>query len=92
MVCVCRKGAVANNILCSSRVHWVHHGCSGIKGKKLKEDPRTVRQIGARPCSEFVVDNDIREAVDSFCYLECMQEEDVKISHHTCKMCLGKNP
>ena len=73
---VCRKGAGANSIWCSSCAHWVHHGCSGIKGK-LKEDPTfkcnrclgTARQIDARPCSEFVVGNDTLEAVDSFCYL-----------------------
>ena len=73
---VCRKGVGTNSILCSSCAHWVHHGCSGVKGK-LKEDPSfkcnrclgTARQIDARPCTEFEVGNDMLEAVDSFCYL-----------------------
>ena len=73
---VCRKGTGANSIWCSSCSHWVHHGCSGVKGK-LTEDPNfqcnrcrgSARPIDARPSSEFVVGSDSLEVVDTFCYL-----------------------
>ena len=73
---VCRKGTGANSICCSGCSHWVHHGCSNVKGR-LVEDPNfkcrrclgNARPIGARPAVELKVGDDVLDIVNDFCYL-----------------------
>ena len=73
---VCRKGTGANSILCSTCSHWVHHGCSDVKGR-LVEDPvfkcrrclGKARPIDARSAVKFKVNDHELDIVNEFCYL-----------------------
>ena len=73
---VCRKCAGANSILCSACSHWVHHGCSDVKGR-LVEDPNfkcrrclgKARPIDARSAVKFKSGDHDLDIVNEFCYL-----------------------
>ena len=61
---VCRKGVMANSILCTGCDHWVHKKCSGIRGR-LTADPDYVcprcrgsaRPIDGRPVTVVTVED-----------------------------------
>ena len=70
---VCQKGVGRNSILCNTCRKWVHHKCSGIKGKLKniafkftacvgRQDTKSVKKLLLGPDSSL-------EIVDRFCYL-----------------------
>ena len=73
---VCRKGVMANSILCTGCDHWVHKKCSGIRGR-LTDDPNYIcprcrgsaRPIDGRPVTEVTVEGCQMKVVSEFIYL-----------------------
>ena len=73
---VCRKGVMANSILCTGCNHWVHKKCTGIRGR-LTADPSyicprcsgTARPIDGRPVTEVTVEGSQMKVAGEFCYL-----------------------
>ena len=71
---VCSKGTGSNSIFCTRCKKWVHHKCSGIKGR-LKPDENYVCGTCANPPpvddtpKVIEVDGDEFDIVPQFCYL-----------------------
>ena len=72
---VCKRGVGNNSIYCHYCKNWVHHRCSGMKGR-LRPDPnykcRTCskeRVVTAPQVKQVEIGNEQLEVVKSFCYL-----------------------
>lgn len=71
---VCRKGVGNNSVMCTRCVQWVHHRCSGVRGR-LRDDGNYVCVV----CRGEHVERERRErvelagesfsCVEEFCYL-----------------------
>ena len=72
---VCQKGVGRNSILCRTCGKWIHHKCSGIKGKLKNIEFKCAvcvsgRQDKKSEKQELVLGLDSSlEIVDRFCYL-----------------------
>ena len=73
---VCLKGVGVNSIYCSNCKHWIHKRCSKVSGPiksnvnfKCQRCQGLAPAIDKRDMLNVVVDNELIEVIDSFCYL-----------------------
>jgi hypothetical protein len=77
---VCRKGVGSNSIFCGACKQWIHHRCSGIRGRLtdirtyvcpqcLKKSNNETPHGSEEPIEVVLEDGVCFELVDQFCYL-----------------------
>ena len=77
---VCRKGVGCNSIFCSACKRWIHHRCSGVKGKLIDIQnylcPKCLKRSSDNTScdidepKEVVLEDSVKfQMVDHFCYL-----------------------